>query len=227
MKFNEIFDLIIVLIKLAFVKVYPLFKFLFHDPTSIVAVIAILAFISVSYKVFFPGIKFKIVSCYYTLSKEKIGLFILKIQTTSNVSLIIDEFKVNILLSNGKTYEMEPFSPRLKATIPVMCALNGHQSSYKLLKPLGPDLRIKGIKEGNNEYYISLRTKEAFVDCSEISEWSFELKWRQHMLAIPSIPFLSRKTITVKQPEEKDLYFDDLLFEKITDEEVREILNNL
>ncbi|MGB2706315.1 MAG: hypothetical protein WBC74_05640 [Candidatus Omnitrophota bacterium] len=226
MKLNETWNLMIELTKLAIWKMGTLAKFVFDNATSVVAVLAILAVIFSLYKALRPDIKFKVISCYHTLDIEKKGLFILKLQTTSNVDLVVDDLAVNVAFKNDKTYAMMPFLPRLKGTIFVMRDLKGKESSYKLLKPLQPDLRINGIKQGNNEYYISLKSMKPFED-SPIKLWSFKLKSRQHMLAIPNIPFVDRKTLTVEQPEEKDLYFDDLLFEKISDEERKHMLDKL
>ena len=226
MKLNEIWNLMLELTKLIIGKMGTLAKFVFDHATSIVAVLAVLAAIFSLYKALWPDIKFKLISCYSTLDIEKKGLFILKLQTTSNVDLVVDDLVVNVALKNNKAYKMVPFLPRLKGTIFVMRDLEDKESNYKLLKPLQPDLRINGIKQGNNEYYISLKSMAQFEN-SPIKSWSFKLKLRQHMLAIPNIPLVDRKTLTIEQPEGKDIYFDDLLFEKISEEERQQMLKKL
>lgn len=191
---------------------------LFKNATSILAVLGILAVLCSLYKIFLPSITLKMASFYYTLDKNGKCLSILKLQTTSNIDLMLKDVTATVTLEDGKTFEFVPFSPRLKATVPVMLDLEGRASSFKLLRPLEPDLRVCGIKQGNNEYYISLKSLETFEDLP-IKSWSFRLSWQQHMLPIPNIPWFNQKTVTIKQPEGKDLYFDDLLFQKISAEE--------
>jgi len=193
---------------------------------SVLAVLGILAVLFSVMKVFSPGIKLKIVSNYHTFDKDKRGLFILKLQTISNVDLILEDVMINVTLENGKTFKMVPFSVRWKGVIFKMLDIKKQEHDYKLLKPLEPDLRICGIKRGSNECYISMKSTEIFED-NPIKSWSFELKYRQHLLPIPNLPWFNRKTITVIQPEGKDLYFDDSLFQKISPEERQKLIDEL
>ena len=193
---------------------------------SILAVIGILAILFSLIKIFSPGIKFKIVSNYFTLDKHKKGLFILKLQTISNVNLTLEDVKINVTLENGKTIAMVPISVRWKGVFFKMHDINDNECDYKLLKPLDPDLRICGIKQGSNECYVSIKSTEIFED-KPIESWSFELQYRHHLLPIPNMPWFNRKTITVIHPEGKDLYFDDSLFKKISTDERTKLINEL
>jgi hypothetical protein len=193
---------------------------------SILAILGILAVLVSVMKVFFPRIKLKIVSNYFTLDEENRGLFILKLQTISNVNLILEDVMINVTLENGKTLEMVPFSVRWKGVFFKMLDIKEQERDYKLLKPLDPDLRICGIKRGSNECYISMKSADIFED-KPIKSWSFELKYRYHLLPIPNLPWLNRKTITVIHPEGKDLYFDDSLFLKISPEERQKLIGEL
>lgn len=71
-----------------------------------------------------------------------------------------------------------------------------------------------------------MRSAEIFED-KPIKSWSFELKYRHHLLPIPNLPGFDRKTIAVIQPEEKDLYFDDSLIQKISPEERKKLIDEL
>lgn len=113
---------------------------------SILAVLGILAVLFSVMKVFSPGIKLKIVSCYHTLDEKKRGLFILKSQTISNADLILEDVMINVTLENSKTFKMVPFTVRWKGVIFKMLDTKKQERDYKLLKPLEPDLRICGIK---------------------------------------------------------------------------------
>ena len=175
---------------------------------------------------FAPGIELKITSNYMTLDKDKKALCILKLQTISNVDLTLDDVIVNATLENGKTYKMVPYSFRMKGVIFRMVDIKNQTRDYKLLKALEPNLIISGIKQGSNECYLGLKSAESFED-NPIKSWSFELKYRQHMLPIPNLPFLNRKTITVIPPPREYTYFDDLLFQKISREERQKLLDEL
>lgn len=193
---------------------------------SILAVLGILAVLFSVMKVFSPEIKLKIASNYFTFDEEKRGLLILKLQTISNVDLMLEDVMINVTLENGKTLKMVPFSVRWRGVIFKMRDIKEQERDYKLLKPLEPDLRICGIKRGSNECYISMRSAEIFED-KPIKSWSFELKYRHHLLPIPNLPWFNRKTIAVIQPEGKDLYFDDSLFQKISPEERLKLIDEL
>jgi len=193
---------------------------------SILAVLGILAVLFSVIKVFSPGIKLKIVSNYFTLDKEKRGLFILKLQTISNVDLMLEDVIINVTLENDKTLKMVPWAVRWKGVCFKMLDIKKQESDYKLLKPLEPDLRVCGIKRGVNECYISMRSAENFED-KLIKSWSVELKYQHHLLPVPNLPWFNRKTITVIQPEGKDLYFDDSLFQKISPEERQKLIDGL
>jgi hypothetical protein len=121
---------------------------------------------------------------------------------------------------------MAPVSFRWKGIIFKMLDVKNHERDYILQKPMEPDLRICGIKQGNNECYIALKSEDAFED-QAIKSWSFDLKWRRHLLPIPNLPFLNRKVITIIQPEGKDLYFDDALFKKISHDEREKLIGEL
>lgn len=107
-----------------------------------------------------------------------------------------------------------------------MLDIKKHERDYKLLKPLEPDLRTVGIKQGSNECYISMKSEDIFED-KPITSWSFELKYRQHLLPMPNLPWFNTRTIIVEQPEGKDLYFDDSLFQKISPEERQRLIDEL
>lgn len=191
---------------------------------SILAILGILAVLFSLVKVFSPGIKFKIVSSYLTLDKENRCLVIIKLQTISNVDLILEDVMINVTLESGNTLNMAPFSVRWKGVIFKMLDNKKQECDYKLLKPLEPDLRNCGINRGSNECYISMRSVEIFED-NPIKSWSFKLKYRQYLLPIPNLPWFNKKNITVIQPE--DLYFDDSLFQKISPEERQKLLDEL
>jgi hypothetical protein len=193
---------------------------------SILAFLAILAVLFSLIKMFSPAIKLKIVSQYHTLDKNNRGLFILKLQTISNVDLMLEDIMVNVTLENDKTLKMVPYAFRWKGVFFKMLDMKEEESDYKLLKPLEPRLRICGIKKGGNECYISLRSVEIFEN-KQIKSWTFELKYRHHLLPIPNLPWFNRKTITVIQPEGKDLYFDDSLLQKISTEERNKLIDEL
>lgn len=193
---------------------------------SILAFLGILAILFSLWKVFFPEIEFKILSEYFTFDKDRRGLFILKLQTISNVDLILEEVTINVTSENGKTYEMTPFSVRWKGVIFKMLDLKNQERDYKLLKPLEPDLRVYGIKQGSSESYVSVKSEKIFED-NPPRLWSFKLKYRQHLLPIPNIPLFNRKTISVIQPDAKDLYFDDSLFQKVSSEERQKLIDEL
>ena len=141
---------------------------------SFLAFLGILAVFFSVMKVFFPGIKFKIVSFYPTLDKNKRALFILKLQTISNVELMLDDVMINLTLENGKTLKMVPISFRWKGVFFKMPDINKQESVYKLLKPLEPDLRTCGIKRGMNECYITMKSAKVFED-KPIKSWTFPL----------------------------------------------------
>ncbi len=196
------------------------------NASSILTIIGILAALFSLIKILFPGIKLKLTSFYYTLSENREGLFILKLQTISNVNLILENVKVNANLGNDRALGMIPISVRWKGVIFKMLDIKNNSRDYKLLKPLVPDLRICGIKQGVNECYISIKSAGAFEDVP-IKSWSFELKYRQHLLPIPNLPWFNMKTITVEQPKGNDLYFDDSLFAKISPKERDELIDKL
>jgi hypothetical protein len=193
---------------------------------SLLATLGILAVLFSLWKVFFPEIKLRIVSCYNTFDEKRHGLFILKLQTISNVALIHEHLTVNVLLDDGKAHKMVPISVRWKGVIFKMLDIKRQECDYKLLKPLEPDLRICGIKQGGNECYISLRSEDIFED-KAIKSWTFELRYRQYLLPFPNLPGFDKKTILIAQPEERDLYFDDSLFQKISPEERHKLINEL
>lgn len=196
------------------------------NPQYILAVLGILAVLFTLIKVFSPGINLKMTSFYYTLDENKKGFFILKLQTISNVDLILEDVNINATIEDGKTIKMIPIKVRLKGVIFKMLDSKKQECDYKLLKPLEPDLKACGIKQGINECYISMQSAEIFED-KPIKSWSFSLKYRQHLLPIPNLSWFNKKTVTAIQPEGKDLYFDDLLFEKITPEERKKLLDEL
>jgi hypothetical protein len=193
---------------------------------SILGGCAVLIILFSLVKVFSPGIIFKLVSNYYTHDRDNKGLFILKVQTISNVDLVLENVVVNLTFNNGTNIKMIPYSVRWKGTCFKMLDINKQERDYKLLNPLEPDLRMCGIKQGNNECYICMKSEQLYHDVP-IKSWSFELKYRQYLLPVPNIPWFNRKTITVLQPEGKDLYFDDSLFQKISPEERQKLLNEL
>jgi hypothetical protein len=193
---------------------------------STLAFIGILAVLFSLNKILLPNVKIKIISFYSTLDKEYKAIFILKIQTISNVDLMLDEIIANVKSANGQKYQMNVYSPRMKGVIFKMHDLADHECDYALQKPLEPDLRICGIKRGNNECYICLKSLKKFED-SPIESWIFELKWRQPLLPVPNVPYLNRKVIIINHPPGKDLFWDDLLFKKISSEERENIINNL
>ena len=192
----------------------------------IISFLALLAVLISLSKVFIPTINFNIESFYYTIDKEKHMLCILKLHTTSNVDLTLENVIINVTVSNYSKLKMIPYAFRWKGVFFKMLDMNNQSRDYKLLKPLEPDLRICGIKQGSNECYISMKSENCFEDM-RIKSWTFELKYRQHLLPIPNIPLLDRKTITVLQPEGKDLYFDDSLFQKISTEERQKLMDEL
>lgn len=200
--------------------------FTFKNATSIFAILGILTICVSLGKILHPALNFKVVSCYFTYSQDYKALIILKIQTTSNIDLTLEKLDVDVINTNGKSYKLIPFSVRWKGVMFVMNDFKHRQANWKLLKPLEPDLKIAGIKSGNNEYYIALKSDEIFEDVP-ISFWKFNIKWRQHTLFAPNIPVFDHRLLTVKQPEAIDLYFDDSLFTKITDEERSKILETL
>ena len=153
MKLNEIWNLMTELTKLVLGKMGALIKFVFDNATSFVAVLAILAVLFSLWKVFSPSLKLKIVSCYFTMDKDGKGLFLLKLQSTSNVDLVLEDVQVEVVLENGKTFDMIPYSVRWKGVFFKMLDIKKMEWDYKLTKPLDPDLRTYGIKQGNNEYY--------------------------------------------------------------------------
>lgn len=193
---------------------------------SVLAFIGILAVLFALIKIFSPEIKLEITSMYYTFDENKRGLFILKLQTISNVDLVLEEVNIAVTQENDKAIKMVPFSPIWKAIIFKMLDIKREEKDYKLLKPLEPRLRICGIKQGSNECYISIKSAEIFED-KPIKSWSFDLKYRQHLLPIPKLPWFNRKIITVIQPDPKDRYFDDSLFKKISPEERKKIIDEL
>jgi hypothetical protein len=196
------------------------------NPQFILSFLGILAVLISIWKVLRPGIELKIISFYHTLDKDKKIMAILKLQTTSNADLMLKDIAVSFNVNDGKNYKMIPVSFRWKGLFFKMLDAKNQQRDYILQKPLEPDLRICGIKQGNNECYISMRSEHAFED-QPIQSWSFDLKWRQYLLPIPNIPFLNRRVITVNQPSAIDIYFDDSLFKKIPDGEREKLLEEL
>ncbi len=198
------------------------------NPQYILAVIGILAVLFSLIKVFFPDINLKVTSCYCTLDENDKGLFILKLQTISNVDVMLEDVNVKTVLENGKVIPMFLIKLRLKGVCFKMLDFKKQERDYKLLKPLDSDLRVCGIKQGVNECYVCMESVEKFEDKNtKIKSWLFSLKYRQHLLPMPNLPWFNKKIITVIQPEEKDLYFDDLLFQKISPEEREKMLEDL
>ncbi|HUH67297.1 MAG TPA: hypothetical protein VLZ07_12775 [Syntrophales bacterium] len=195
-------------------------------PQFILALLGILAVLISIWKVLYPGIQLKIISFYYTLNKERKVLIILKLQTISNVALMLENIIVSFSVDNGKNYKMTPVSFRWKGIFLKTLDIRNEERDYVLQKPLEPDLRICGIKQGNSECYISMISEEVFED-QPIKLWSFDLKWRQYLLPIPNLPFFNRKQITISQPKPNDCYFDDSLFKKISKGEREKLIEEL
>ncbi len=196
------------------------------NPQTILAVIGIMAVLFSIIKVFWPKIGFKVVSSYNTLDKERKALFILKLQTISNVDLILEDIAIDANFKNGSASKMVPFSVGWKGVLFRMLDMKQQECDFKLLKPLEPDLRICGIKRGSNECYVCIKSVDTFED-KPIQSWTFDLNYRHHLLPIPNLPWFNRKAITVSQPKGKDLYFDDSLLKKITPEERQKIMDEL
>jgi hypothetical protein len=195
-------------------------------PQSILAVLGILAVLFSVIKVFWPEIRLKVISSYYTVTEEGKGLIILKLQTISNVDLMLDNVAIRAIFNNDSALKMVPFTVRWKGVIFRMLDMKQQECDFKLLKPLEPDLRICGIKRGSNECYVCMKSVDAFNNYP-IQSWTFELEYRHHLLPIPNLPWLGKKTLIVTPPEGKDLYFDDSLFQKITPEERQMIIDAL
>lgn len=201
-------------------------KFIFESSPVFLSLLGILAVIFTLWKVIFPGLALKIVSSYYTLDRDRKAIVILKLQTTSNVDLVLENVEITMVVENGEVYKMIPHSPRWKGVYFKMLDILGQERDFKLLKPLDPDIRTCGIKKGNNEYYVALKSEGIYED-TEIKSWAVKLKWRQHLLPVPNMPWFNQKAVSMMQPEGKDIYFDDSLFKKISPKERDDLIREL
>ena len=104
--------------------------------------------------------------------------------------------------------------------------LQGRDVSYKLLGPALPQLTTEGIKRGTNESYLFLKsTKPAELD-TKIESFRFIIDGRPNITVAPNF-IRSKIDKIVIYPDEKDIYFDDSLLQKISDEELETIINGL
>lgn len=199
---------------------------LYFNSEKTLTCLGVLAAVVSIYKIIWPELRFEIVSFYPTFAADRSIGCVLKLKTLSNVTLIIEKMAIKVELESGDIYEMTPCAFRWKGFLPVMRNAFGRECSYKLIKPLDPDLLRSDIKAGANECYIGLKSKGP-VDDKRIKLWRFNIKWKQHMLPIPNLAWFNKKDLVIEHPNDKGLYFDDSLFEKISAEDKTKLIQEL
>ncbi len=204
-----------------------LLKRLWNNADNILALCALCGLWFYLYKILFPSLELKIQSIYSTFLANDHACLLLKLRVDASFEFMVDSIAVDaIVWQNEERHSCKYVRIRWKGFLPKMLDVSGKERYYKLLHSPEPDLLAHTIKPGISDYYIFLESNDTFPK-QKVNKWQLEINIHSPSSFIPL--FLSRSKIRreCNIPIDKEAHFDDSLIEKISDEEVKEIVESL